>query len=202
MKVCDEDQAWISKGVKRLDRLRKREFYEHKRSDKWMKLNQQFEEKCKEEKRKYYENIVSDLKSSNISQWYSKVKRMAGQDHHSSDDMVVDELSGLTDLEQAEKIADHYASISNLYEPLKNEDFPEFSNPQNFSPPKVNPGKVSKIIRSMNRKAAAVPGDIPMRIIAEFSDELSRSLAHLINNCFSQGVYPSLWKVEFVTPVP
>ena len=54
----------------------------------------------------------------------------------------------------------------------------------------------------MNKKAAGVPGDVPMKIIAEFAYELSKPLAHLINSCFSQGIYPKLWKMEFVTPVP
>ena len=41
-----------------------------------------------------------------------------------------------------------------------------------------------------------------MKIISEFSDELSRPLAHLINTCFKQGIYPNLWKTEYVSPVP
>ena len=202
LKVCDDDQPWVSKGLKRLDRLRKREFYKHKQSEKWFVLNQQFEEKCEQEKEKYYTNIVSDLKDSNISQWYSKVKRMAGQDQKNSSDITVDELIGFTNEEQVEKIADHYASISNLYQPIKAEDFPEYLNTQNFSPPKISVSKVSKIIRGMNKKASAVPGNLPMRVIAEFSDELSNPLAHLINTCFQQGIYPNIWKVEYVSPVP
>ena len=79
MKVCDEDQPWASKSLKRLDRVRKREFYKHKQSDKWAGLDKQFQDKCAEEKKRYFKNIVSDLKESNVSQWYSKIKRMAGQ---------------------------------------------------------------------------------------------------------------------------
>ena len=41
-----------------------------------------------------------------------------------------------------------------------------------------------------------------MRLIAEFSYEFSRPLSHLINNCLRQGIYPKLWKMEYVTPVP
>ena len=54
----------------------------------------------------------------------------------------------------------------------------------------------------MNKKSAGVPGDIPMKVIAEFSFELGRPIAHIVNYCFSQGIYPNLWKLEFVTPVP
>ena len=54
----------------------------------------------------------------------------------------------------------------------------------------------------MNKKAAAVPGDLPMKILRHFSEILSRPLAHLINECLSQGIYPNIWKIEYVTPVP
>ena len=201
-RICEDDQPWISKSLKKLDRLRKREFFKHKKSPKWEYLNKKFLEKCEEEKIKYYDNIVAGLKESNISQWYSKVKRMAGQLGPSlSPDMCVEELSGLSDQEQAERIADHYASISSQYEPIISEDFPEYRSGE-FKPPKISVQKVVKVIKSMNRKAAAVPGDLPMRIIAEFCDELSRPLTHLINSCLTLGKYPAIWKLEYVTPVP
>ena len=41
-----------------------------------------------------------------------------------------------------------------------------------------------------------------MELIAEFGYEIAKPLAHLINCCFEQGIYPKLWKIEYVTPVP
>ena len=164
-------------------------------------MNEAFLKKAEEAKKTYYSNIVSDLKTSNVSQWYSKVKRMAGQ----GDDppqYTVDELLGLSDQDQAEKIADHYASISQLYEPVKNSDYPEYTVPQKDAPPRITAAKIEKIVKSMNMKAAGVPGDIPMKLISNFSFELSRPMAHIVNTCFTQGIYPNLWKLEFVTPVP
>ena len=45
---------------------------------------------------------MTDLKESNVSQWYSKVRRMAGQDQNKSSDISVEELVGLSEPEQAE----------------------------------------------------------------------------------------------------
>ena len=201
VKFSDDDSPWVTKSLKKIDRLRKREFYKNKMSAKWEKLNQAFLIKSEEEKENYYANVVADLKTSNISQWYSKVKRMSGQTDSMSE-VTVDDLIGLSDQDQAEKIADHYASVSQLYEPVKKEDFPEYSVPSTFSPPRVTASKVEKTIKSMNKKSAGVPGDLPMKLIAEFGYEIAKPLAHLINCCFEQGIYPKLWKIEYVTPVP
>jgi len=83
---------------------------------------------------------------------------------------IVSELVGYPDEEQAEMIADHYATISQLYKPLSSDDFPEYENPTNFQPPKVTCKTVEKAIKSMNKKAAGVPGDVPMKLISALSN--------------------------------
>ena len=81
-----------------------------------------FQTKCEESKAKYYEEIVSDLKTSNPGQWYSKLKRMSSYDQHKEDITIVEELVNLPVKDQAEKIADNFAKISNEYQPLNSEE--------------------------------------------------------------------------------
>ena len=50
------------------------------RSEKWLELNHQFQKRADSLKREYYKNRVEDLKTSNTSQWYSKLKRMSSLD--------------------------------------------------------------------------------------------------------------------------
>ena len=204
LKVCQEDRPWLSPVLKKLDRQVKREFLKHKKSEKWFKLKALFEERCLIEKQKYYDNMVSDLKSSNPGQWYSKIKRMSGKEESKQQNILVDELIGLTEQEQAEYIAAHYSKISNQYEPIQDEDFPDF-NPMSHGgcrPPYVEPLKVHQIIQKMNKSAATAPSDIPIKLVAEFSVEIAFPLAHIINFCLQNGVYPDIWKMESVTPVP
>ena len=94
--------------------------------------------KSEEEKENYYANVVADLKTSNISPWYSKVKRMSGQTNSMSE-VTVDELIGLSDQNQAEKITDHYASVSQLYEPVKHKTTWNIVSPQSFPHPGSQP---------------------------------------------------------------
>jgi hypothetical protein len=53
-----------------MDRKIKRDYRKHKKSRKWRIMYQKFSEKCEKAKSDYSENIVSDLKTSNPSQWY------------------------------------------------------------------------------------------------------------------------------------
>ena len=206
LKVCSEDKPWISKELKELHRSVKREYFKHKKSEKWEKLNQNYLKRCSVEKEKYYKNMVSDLKLSNSSKWYSKVKRMTGKSER-SDSISVDELIGLSDSEQAERIAAHYSQISNEYEQVQECDFQEYFNPISHggfrgSPLLIEPRKVHQIIKKMNKKAATVENDIPIKLLSEFSVELAFPLSHIISFCLKEGIYPEIWKIESVTPVP
>ena len=51
-KISDDDCPWMTKSLKKLDRLRKREFYKNKKSSKWERLNLAFQTKAKDEKEK------------------------------------------------------------------------------------------------------------------------------------------------------
>ena len=203
IKLCRDDKPWFSARLKKLDRDRKREFFKNKMSNKWVRLNEEFLNQCEDEKVGYFENIVKDLKDSNPGQWYSKIKRMSGREIKQAENISIPELEGLSAESQAEVIANHYEKISNSYEPLKDEDFSDYLEANCKSPPPtVEVENVVKKIKSMNKKAATLEGDLPMKLIAEFAEELAYPLANIINEGFLQGVYPNLWKLETVTPAP
>ena len=125
---------------------------------------------------------------------------MSTHDQMKKHDIVVQSLDGLPDNEQTEAIADQFASVSQLYEPIKDGDFiiGNFENP-----PQVVPEQIyDAIISIKKKKASTVPNDIPLAVIIEYADFLSSPLTNVVNTCISKGEYPNIWKVEYVTPVP
>ena len=152
LKVCDEDKPWISAEIKQLDRQMKREFCKHKKSQKWHQLKSSFETKCEKQKEKYYDNMVHDLKTSNPGKWYSKVKRMAGIQSDVGKQIILEDLDGYSNEEQADVIAKHYSDISNQYEPIQEQEFSEYFNQLSIenSPPEIQLHKVNKIIGKLN----------------------------------------------------
>ena len=122
MKVFSDDQPWYNDRLRALDRKMKREYFKNKKSEKWSLLRQDYSSKCEKAKASYYENMVKDLKDSKPSQWYSKLKRMSNQKQAQTDDPVVLSIDQLPNQTQAEVIADEFSAVSNLYEPLNEDD--------------------------------------------------------------------------------
>ena len=202
IKISSTDKPWVNQQVKDLDRKCKREFYKHKKSQKWKNLKEKFVEKCKKAKESYYKNTVEDLKESNQSQWYSKIKRMGGLAVNQGSNIQVDELEGMPIPDQAERIAQHYAKVSNEYKALRKDDIPNHLYNTEDLPPVIEPYQMYKKIMKMNTKKASVKDDIPMSIIKEFAAELADPLAHILNSGLAEGQYPEIWKFEMITPVP
>ena len=202
LRISSDDKPWMNKELKDLDRKCKREYQKHQKSEKWGNLRSIFKLKCKIAKKKYYEKTVHDLKTSNISQWYSKVKRMGGVKQDQQDQIFVDELSGLDDIQQAEIIAKHYAKISNEYKHLETEDIPQTLYDTSEAPPRIEAYEIHERIQKMSSKKSTVRNDIPMKIIKEFSVELAEPLEIIFNHGLYHGQYPDIWKFQQITPAP
>ena len=202
LKLDKHDKPWVDNQLLSIDRRRKREYNKNKKSEKWKYLNELFVQRERMLKHSYNEKIVEDLKISNVSQWYSKLKRMSGMESINEDRVTVEELADLPSHEQVELIADNFAKISNLYQPLKDEDIDipcfEDSKPH----PLFQPHEIHKKIQKMKKKASNVPGDVPWKIIREFSVELAEPLSNIFNSATLAGIWPDHWKHEYVTPVP
>ena len=119
-----------------------------------------------------------------------------------SGQVYVESLSNLSTSTQAEKIADSFAKVSNEYLPLKSEDI-DLNQAANVKPfPWITPSKIHQKIHKMKSKTATVIGDIPWKVIMEFSPFLSYPLEDIYNRSVIHGEYANIWKIEIVTPVP
>ena len=199
IKVREDDQPWANEEVKNLDRKCKREYSKRKKSTKWNLLTDKFNEKCEKAKKAYSRNIVNDLKTSNPSQWYSKIKRMSSN-KETNQDTVVQELIGIPAADQAEQIADKFSSVSNIYAPLKAEDINLENIHDDRALPEINPYLVYLKIMSVKKKTATVVGDIPMKVITFCAEELSFPLTEVYTRALLFGEYPNYYKLEIVTP--
>ena len=149
-KVCTADQPFCTEEVKRLKRLKSREFSKHRKSIKWRELNRRYKKEVSSAKRNYYKKIIKYLITSNINQWYSKLKRLYSYDQQKFEPVIVESIKHLTINEQAEAIADKFARVSQEYAPLKTEDIkiPPFDKE---SVPRFTPEDVLNAFRKLKQ---------------------------------------------------
>ena len=64
----------------------------------------------------YYQKEISKLKHANPKKWFYGLKRLISKDHLKEQEITVDEISHLSNSDQAEKIADSFSYISQEYD--------------------------------------------------------------------------------------
>ena len=146
---------------------------------------------------KYFVNVV---KKTNPSKWYSIAKRLGASDTMHENKIILECLKGKTDKESVEEIASHYSKVSQEYSPISLSSLPSFL--PSLPPPQVFEWEVNKRIKAKKKTKSTLKIDLPHKLLKEFSVELSFPLTNIYNTCLSEGVYPSAWKHEYVTPVP
>ena len=155
----------------------------------------------KDAKHTFYKKQIDDCKNARTSQWYSKLKRITRYDQHLSESFEVEEISGLSHEEQANAILDSILKVNNSYEPLKKEDI-EIPHFEKDSIPFLNEHQVEFHIKQLRSKPSTPPGDIPAIIVKRFSKYFCKPLTHILNACLERGEWPTIWKIEAITPVP
>ena len=107
----------------------------------------------------------------------------------------------MSDKEQAEAIAVSFSAISNEYQPVNKESI----NIPTFSPssiPHYKPFQIRKYLEQIKTNKSTAPGDIPAKIIKEFSHSLCVPFTDIINSGLKGGHWPRTYKREFITPTP
>ena len=200
-KINSDDAPWMSFKLKQLDRRRKRIYRRERRSEKWKHLEKIFKKEMKSAKADFYKKTVADLKLKKPGQWYSCLKKITSYDQQKNEELIVDQINHLSDQQQAEVIAEKFASIQNEYDALKSEDIsvPPFSESEI---PQFHTAQVWFALSRLETNKATVPGDFPAKLIKEFAAYLADPFTDILNTSVRRGEYPEIYKFEICTPVP
>ena len=75
-----------------------------------------------------------------------------------------------------------------MYKPLEDQDI-EIPNFDNSKPhPLFQPHEIHEKIQKIKKKSSNVPGDVPWKLIREFSVELATPLSNIFNSATLDGV--------------
>ena len=208
IKLGSQDKPWINYELKKLHRLRNREYIKRGQSVRYKTLLKEFEEKNKIAAAKYMNKNVDELINTNPGQAYSILKRMGAQPGDCTDSNTFTlpdhAVQNLTNEEAAEKIANHFAEISQNFPPLNIDLLPEHVKVKlgtESSPPTISEWETLEKITAAKKPKSGVPGDLPRLITKEFAVELAVPMCQILNNIFKSAQWPRSWLQEFVTPL-
>ena len=201
LKLHSDDQPWINFKIKKLDRKRKRIYRRERRSKRWKQLDEEFKNEVKAAKRDFYKKSVSELKSKKPSQWFQCLKRLTSYDQFKTEQPVCEEISHLSDEDQAERIATQFASIQNEYDEIDETQIklPEIDK---SSVPQFSSSEVWFALSRINTNKSTVSDDIPAKLLKRFAAYFAEPLTDIYNTALLKGEYPDIYKFEVCTPVP
>ena len=194
------DKKWMNHQLKNLLRKTQREFFKNRRSPKWRKLKKKFKRLKRKTVQNFYENFVSDLKTSNPAKWYSMAKRLGAETSTNDGELAVECLSGLDNQQSAEKGAEHFSQVSQEYSPLDTSKLPAYLPGPKLQ--KLEEHEIAERIFKLKIRKSTQPIDLPSKLRRDLSCELATPLADIFNSCIEKQLYPKLWKHEWVVPAP
>ena len=199
--ISNNDQPFFTNKLKRLKRKKIREYQKHRQSIKWKQLETKYQHELSKAKKDFYKKRIKALRKGKPGKWYSELKKLTNYEQTKSEDIIVDDIKDLEDLEQAEIIADKFSEVANEYQKLKTKDIeiPEY-NEQDI--PKFEEKEVESILNEMDTNKSNVNGDFPIKLLKKFSIFLAKPITDMINSSVKQGIWPEIFKMEIVTPVP
>ena len=155
----------------------------------------------KSAKANFYKLSVAELKQKKPCDWCKCLKKITSANQHRDEKPIVQEISHLSDQEQAEVIAEQFARIQNEYKPLEKYDIsvPPFTTQD---VPVFQPAQVWFGLNKLHTNRATVPGDFPAKLCKTFAAYLAEPLTDIMNTSVRRGEYPNIYKFEVSTPVP
>ena len=115
--------------------------------------------------------------------------------------------NNLSARESAELIADHFAAISQDYDPIKLDNFSPIirealSQPDLSVVPTLEEYQVYEKICKAKKPNSTVKGDLPKKLVQEFSCELSGPVTVIYKSILKSFQYPRQWVIEYQLPLP
>ena len=111
----------------------------------------------------------------------------------------------MSNQQSAERIADHFANISNSFPPLSEDLLPirvqtKLRNDEG-KPPQIGAEETWKKIEAAKKPRSGVPIDLPRQVTKECSVELATPLFGIINRIMQTAAWPRNWEKEYITPI-
>ena len=192
------DKPWMNSKIKQLITERQKAHHSDNTELKKQK-SRRITAEIRKAKKEYHATQIQHIRNAQTNNWYNHMKRILGIKKK-------DALGGIAELNDkpdncADTINGHFAAINTTLPPLSNENLPAYL-PARLSPITLSEYQVFRHLCKIPATKAPGPGDIPPRLLKEFTYELAKPFCDIFNSSLREGIFPRRWKKAFATPVP
>ena len=194
-KCKESEPPWITQTIKALIRERNRAQSRHQLG-KLQTLRKKVQKEINDAKEKWYKARMKRISENNRGNWYKQISGLTNRQPKSWKlEMQASDISA------ANEINNFFADICTSYEPLVTRELPAFL-PANRSTFEIHPWQVAHYLAHLREGMSVPPGQLPVRLVKEFSVELASPLAHIYNLSIREGYVPLIWRRATIIPVP
>ena len=201
----------MTEELKLLRRQRIRAYRKESRSAKYLDLVKRFEVKIKLEAKKYHQKILDEVAQGKRNNSYAALRKLeSGQNVtkkcNSTLPSHVDE--NLSTSQSAERLAEYFSAISQEFEPICADKCPPWIKAKlelgrtDKNKPVLEEWQVYEKLRKSKKPNSLIPGDLPVKLIKEFTPELSKPVAMMYNRITETAEYPRQWVIEYQLALP
>ena len=209
----------LKKDTARRDRLRRKAVRTKSKED-WAIFRLVQKEVSRKKIEAKNEFIMRDLETGSSKEKWSKIQKLSkyqsrkkGSKDVGEMEIVNDENQKMTDPQVLSNFMNDYfkSKVSKLQADLRPDPAEAVKYTEEFLLNKKVPERcfhpvtrkeVKKLLRKLKNTGAVGRDGIPTKVLKRYCHVIGPPLTHLINLCLKKQVYPALWKIGLIRPLP
>ena len=193
------DPPWVNNKIRKLSRRRRKVYDKEGRSPRWKAMKKQCRDLYNKRAAVYMEEQKKVLTAADASRsFYKNVRAYQSKEKPPQFD-VRDLYPGTEDEVIADNLANYFNAISSEFDGLTEEQVP-ITEPRYL--PFLSISDVAARLLKFRKPKSKVAGDIFPSLVNQNAPLLAIPQAHIFNSINISHVWPEIWKIEYVTPIP
>ena len=95
--ISSDDEPYYTAKLGKMKRKKCREYHKNRRSNKWKKLDDDYNDELENAKMRFFNNKIKKLRRTNPRKWHRELKKLTRFDQHKGEEITVEEIKDLTD---------------------------------------------------------------------------------------------------------
>ena len=150
-------------------------------------------------RKRYVREKIAPLLKSDSHKWHDAVKRLSGK--KKGNEIRINNPDG--SLIKASEVNEFFTQICTTHPTVSDDQMCDIIN-SNSSDEIVEESEmaVHYAIGRLRNNCTSYPGELPVKLLKEYSPFLAKPIASVINQYFSEQSFPKMWKAAYVRVIP